>query len=106
MRLADVIAAARQLFSSPPKAEPRFQAAATPGAAAFHAGLASPVCDFATFDSQAARLSGVVTNAVARGERAVALHGRASRRIDAAIYELAELRRELSAVVDLRPLPR
>lgn len=52
------------------------------------------------------KLSTVVDAACRHGERAQALHESAGRRIDAALYELEQLRQELEAVVDPQLLKR
>lgn len=55
--------------------------------------------------AQIARLAGIVTAAVGHSDRAGNLHDLAARRIDAALYDLGNLRDELAAVIE-RPLPR
>ncbi len=55
---------------------------------------------------QIGRLSDVVDNAARHGARAQECHEGASLRVDAALYELEQLRSELSAVVDPRLLAR
>ncbi|MEQ1715340.1 MAG: hypothetical protein ABL907_05055 [Hyphomicrobium sp.] len=51
-------------------------------------------------DAQLTRLSGVIERASLHGERAQRCHDGAGLRIDAALYELEQLREELRAVVD------
>lgn len=45
------------------------------------------------------RLAGIVGSAVAHSERAQALHDRAALRVDSALYELMQLRREIGPFV-------
>lgn len=53
--------------------------------------------------AQMQRLAAVVREAVDQGERAARYHQGASRHIDAALYELEQLRDDLEAVLQRRP---
>ena len=55
---------------------------------------------------QLTKLSGVVETAAGHGERASHYHERAGLRVDAALYELEQLRKELESVVDPQLLAR
>lgn len=88
--------AVRRLTLRPPA-----MGSAEPRAEAQPSGVTAPAAH-----DHMGKLSTVVDAACRHGERAQACHDSAGRRIDAALYELDQLRQELEAVVDPQLLKR